>query len=36
MGTIDSHKVFVEDCEKIFEHFRELTIAHVHCKRHGA
>jgi hypothetical protein len=36
MGTIDSHKILVQEAEAIFERFRELTVAHVHFNLHEA
>ncbi|KAI9448760.1 hypothetical protein F5148DRAFT_698813 [Russula earlei] len=34
LGTLDDHKVFVEECEEIFKNFRELSVAHVTFKAH--
>lgn len=36
LGTLDAHKVFVEECEEIFQNFRELSVAHVQLKPHDA
>jgi hypothetical protein len=34
LGTLDAHKVFVEDCEEIFKSFHDLSVTHVHFKPH--
>ncbi|KAI0249467.1 hypothetical protein BJV78DRAFT_1227606 [Lactifluus subvellereus] len=36
MGTIDAHKVLVQECEAIFERFKGLNVAHVSFKLHEA
>jgi hypothetical protein len=36
LGTLDSHQVFVKEAEELFKNFRQLTVAHVHIKRHGS
>ena len=34
LGTIEEHKVFVQESEQIFESFTELYISHVPFKLH--
>ncbi|KAH9983277.1 hypothetical protein BJV74DRAFT_851115 [Russula compacta] len=36
LGTLDAHKVFVDETEEVYKNFRELIIAHVHFKPHEA
>ena len=36
LGTLDEHKVFLEETEEIFKSLTELSIAHVYFKSHGA
>jgi len=35
LGTLDEHKVFVEETEEIFKSFTELYITYVHFKSHS-
>jgi len=34
LGTLEEHRVFVQECEPIFEKFVELFVTHVHFKLH--
>ncbi|KAI9438435.1 hypothetical protein BJY52DRAFT_1323813 [Lactarius psammicola] len=34
LGTLEDHKVFVQECEEIFQKFEELFVSHVHFKLH--
>jgi hypothetical protein len=34
LGTLDAHKVFVEECNDIFNSFRDLSVTHVRFKPH--
>jgi len=36
LGTLNEHKVFVEETEEIFKNFTELSVTHVHFKSHNA
>lgn len=36
LGTLDEHKVFVEETEEIFKNFTELSVTHVHFESHNA
>ncbi|KAH9959504.1 hypothetical protein BGW80DRAFT_1464756 [Lactifluus volemus] len=36
LGTLESHKVFVQETEEIFKNMKELIVAHVPLKRHDA
>jgi hypothetical protein len=36
VGTLDTHEVFVNEAEELFKNFRDLIVAHVRVKRHGA
>lgn len=36
MGTLDEHKVFVEESEEIFKSLTDLSVSHVHFKSHNA
>jgi len=35
LGTLDGHKVFLEETEEIFKNFTELSVTHVHFKSHN-
>ena len=35
LGTLDEHKVFVEETEEIFKSLTELYITYVHFRPHG-
>lgn len=35
LGTLDEHKIFVEETEEIFKNLTELTVTHVHFKSHN-
>lgn len=34
LGTLEEHKIFVQESEPIFEQFEELFVSHVHFKLH--
>ena len=34
LGTLEEHRLFVQECEEIFQKFEELFVSHVHFKPH--
>jgi hypothetical protein len=34
LGTLEDHKVFVQETELVFENVLELHVSHVHFKLH--
>jgi hypothetical protein len=36
LGTLDGHRIFVEESEAIFKNLTELSVTHVHFKSHDA